>query len=316
LRETNGSATVGLFSDWATGYYHSEYIALHLEALAPGQTIHLGDVYYTGSPKEVENHMEHPLQRQQLLAHRPVWLLNGNHEMMHHGIPFLDFIARKHATNPGQQPQESTYFCLYNDRYQNIGIDTDYTADGRFPADTQRSWLADRLHEGRANGKVNILLTQHEPYSNGPMQALLDADLRQLVLAEQLVDVWFWGDEHYAGLYAPSEETPFIGACIGHGGYPFPTRDRGSVTPDQKLARLVWWEAAARFPAHLGVRQDVGNNGLCHLELAPDALTLKFIDWRRQLRYHTRLAVTNGWVFLPDEPIYEGPPGGTCGNPA
>lgn len=314
LRQVDGKTTLALFSDWGTGYYHSHYIIKHITAMHPGQAIHLGDVYYAGSPTEIRNYMQAMLNP--LLTSVPVYPLNANHEMMHHGVPFFEFLRFKHDI--GQiQPQESTYFCLHNDHYQVIAIDTDYYENGRYKNEALAEWLWTRLHEGRANRKINVLLSQHEPYGPGGVEPLLSHDLRQLILDEQLVDLWFWGDEHYAALYSPGQEAPFIGACIGHGGYPYRRQSRPLVTPPTDVARLVWAETAPRFPTHLAeARHDVGNNGFCWLELTPDAIVLKFTDWRRQLRYHTRLNVRNGWLLMPEHPIYEGHPDGECGHPA
>ncbi len=317
LRESAGKATLGLFSDWGTDYYHSQYIARHLANLRPDQAVHLGDVYYAGSPDEVKDYMQRQLEfAPDLLSKFPVYLLNANHEMYHNGRPFFDFIQRKYNDNPVLQPQESTYFCLYNDHYQVIAIDTDYYEDGRYDDSNFDGWLEERLREGKAHDKINILLTQHEPYLKGT-EPLLTEDLWEL---QSLIDLWFWGDEHGAALYDRGPQASFIGCLIGHGGYPFFRRNRNWAEPPPDVARVAWVETAARFPDHLGaefpdVRVDVGNNGFCWVELLPDRVVLKLIDWRRQLRYHTQLAVKNGWLFLPDQPLYVGPETGTCGNP-
>jgi microsomal dipeptidase-like Zn-dependent dipeptidase len=319
LRENANVATLGLFSDWGTGYYHSRYIARHLSDLSPGQIVHLGDVYYAGSPKELGDYAGGVLAP--LLERLPVHLMNANHEMMHHGIPLLELIAEKQRRHPAQQPQESTYFCLYNDHYQVVAIDTDFHGGGRFRSVELQAWLAQRLIEGRASGKVNILLTQHEAFLSGKnVSALLGDDLKKLVLEQQLVDLWFWGDEHGAALYHPGPKAPFIGALIGHGGYPFSLRKREWATPDPEIARVAWVETAPRFPNHSGstARQDVGNNGFVWLSLEPTGIELKFVDWRRQLRYHTRIIRDHsrqGRLYLPDTPIFEGPSTGTCGKP-
>jgi hypothetical protein len=304
----DGVATVALFSDWAAGYYHSLYIARHILRQRPLQAIHLGDTYYTGSPDETTSYLEAPLQP--LVAQFPVWVMNANHEMMHNAIPFFHYIKRKHGAN---QPQESTQFCLHNDHYQVIGIDTAYHKSGRHPDQASQAWLLEQLQAGRQQKKVNILLSQNEPYAKGQVSDLLKRDLRAAVLEQQLVDLWFWGDEHFCALYAPGPGAPFIGSCIGHGGYPYPVRKEADVAPPAGVASLVWYEKAARFPQHLSdTRHDVGNNGFCMLELSPQSISIKYIDWRNQLRYHTQLTVQNGWVAMPDAPVFVGPDGGSC----
>jgi len=314
LRQVDGRTTLALFSDWGSGYYHARYIIKHIASMNPGQAIHLGDVYYAGSPTEIKRHFQEILSP--LLTSLPIYTLNANHEMMHNGVPFFEFLQFKHGLG-ASQPQESTYFCLSNDFYQVIAIDTDYHENGRYRDAALVEWLDTRLQEGRAKRKINILLSQHEPYNPRGVEALLHEDLKPLVLDEQLVDLWFWGDEHYAALHRTGSGAPFIGACIGHGGYPYRRQTGPLVAPPAEVARLEWAETAPRFPLHLAAaRHNVGNNGFCWLELTPDAVLLKFIDWRRQLRYHTQLEVRNGWLFMPERPIYQGHPDGECGQPA
>jgi len=311
LRSRDDVATVGLFGDWATGYYHSRYIAKHLASMAPDQAIHLGDVYYAGSPRELGDHLAAPLDG--LLAQCPVYLMNANHEMMHEGIPYLDFIRAKH--DAARQPQESTYFCLRNTHYQVIGIDTAFHESGRHPDTQIQGWLMSRLAEGRREKKINILLSQNEPYSKGMIQKLLSADLREAVLEQKLVDLWFWGDEHYCALYGPGAAAPFIGCCIGHGGYPYPRRTRQELEPPLGVATLLWGETAARFPKHIArSRQDVGNNGFCWMELKPLEVALTFYDWRRQIRYAIRIAVKDGGLILPEVLPTPSSEEGTCNH--
>ncbi|MFP2924055.1 hypothetical protein ACLESO_02320 [Pyxidicoccus sp. 3LG] len=230
LKAAGDKATVALFSDWGSGYYHSRYIAWHIARLGAMQAIHLGDVYYTGTKQEFSEHFE-PILDSDIVKTIPFFAMNANHEMDTHGIAYLDYLRRKRERGgqPGfvAQPQEGSYFCLDNAHYQVIGIDTAYWKNGRCRAqdagcDRMRAWLEERLRSGRQQGKVNILLSQNEPYMDKRRDLLGDLDF---VLGGSgqgsLVDLWFWGDEHFCALYPPTERTPFIGSCIGHGGYPY-----------------------------------------------------------------------------------------------
>jgi hypothetical protein len=296
LLERNGRTTVALFSDWGTGYYHSNYIARHIVHLEAAQAVHLGDVYYTGTRGQFDEQFTPLLDR--VMRAMPLYTMNANHEMDSHGIPYLEFLAAKNALGPGtghaEQPQETSYFSLVNDRYQLVAIDTAFHGNGRYKNADLRAWLRARLEAGRDAGRITILLSQNEPYgpSGGDSVAarelrdLYEKDLRAWV-KEGLVHAWFWGDEHFAALYAPNDEVPFVGSCIGHGGYPY-GRMHDDTRPGD-VTRVVWTETEARFPQDTGQRQDRGNNGFCLLTLDTEGIHLDYWDWLLRRRHQADL---------------------------
>jgi hypothetical protein len=228
----------------------------------------------------------------------PLYAMNANHEMDSHGIPYLEFLATKKALGPATghaaQPQETSYFSLVNDAYQVVGIDTAFHGNGRYKNDELRSWLRDRLEAGRDAGRTTILLSQNEPYGPSGGDSVAARELRDLYkkdlsafVNEGLVHAWFWGDEHYAALYEPNDDVPFVGSCIGHGGYPY-GRMQIDAHPDD-VTRVVWAETEARFPEDTGQRQDRGNNGFCMLRLRADGIRLEYWDWLLRKRHQVDL---------------------------
>jgi len=301
LAEKNGQTTIALFSDWGTGYYHSNYIARHVVQLGAAQAVHLGDVYYTGTAGQFNEQFTPLLDR--VIRAMPLYAMNANHEMDSHGIPYLDFLATKKALGPdtghAAQPQETSYFALVNDRYQVVGIDTAFHGNGRYEDDGLRAWLRARLESGRDAGRTTILLSQNEPYGPSSGDSVAAREHRDLYtkdlgdwVKEGLVHAWFWGDEHYVALYEPNDEVPFVGSCIGHGGYPY-----GRVHDDTRasdVTRVVWTETEARFPEDTGQRQDRGNNGFCRLTLREDGIRLEYWDWLLRLRHGAELRRDGG----------------------
>jgi hypothetical protein len=301
LTARGGQTTVALFSDWGTGYYHSRYIARNINHLAVAQAVHLGDVYYTGTGSQFEEQFTPPLV--DLIKTMPFYAMNANHEMDSHGIPYLEFLAMKRqlGTQAGfvAQPQESSYFCLSNDSYLVIGIDTAYHNKARYKNDDLRAWLRSRLEEGRDAGKVTILLSQNEPYGPEHGDSVAARGLRELYTKdlgdwarEGLIHLWFWGDDHYAALFASNDDVPFLGSCIGHGGYPY-GRMHVDSRPDD-VTQVVWAETEARFPEDTGQRQDRGNNGFCVLNLESDGMALTYWDWLLRQRFQARLVRDGG----------------------
>ena len=87
-----------------------------------------------------------------VLRHMPFYTMNANHEMDSHGIPYFAFLKHKRprgrAGTIHAQPQEGSYFCLSNDHYQIIALDTAYAENGRCRDAGMLDWLRDHLHRG------------------------------------------------------------------------------------------------------------------------------------------------------------------------
>jgi hypothetical protein len=267
---------VALFADFGTGLYHSRYIARQLVTAKYPYAIHLGDVYYAGREQEFAQQFRAPLEP--LLGSTRLFTMNGNHEMFSLAVPYFRYIADRRNAHPQLQEQEGSYFCLRGQSAQIIGIDTDYFGYKRFRDASLLNWLTRQLEHGRANRLTNIVLSGDEPYqygSPGPT-ALLEKDLREIVVDRALVDLWFWGNTHYCALFDRTAATPFVGSCIGHGGFPYGRQKPGAASP----APVRFLETQARFPEWTRVRQDRGNNGYCVLTLEKDgALRLRYVDW-------------------------------------
>jgi len=101
---------------------------------------------------------------------------------------------------------------------------------------------------------INILLSANEPYSykSGENTELLTEDLNTFV-REGLIDFWFWGNEYYCALYKRAGDAPFIGSCIGHGGFPYSRIERKDVKGDLRN-RTKFLETRARFPRPCGAK--------------------------------------------------------------
>jgi hypothetical protein len=283
---SDGSTRLALFSDFGTGLYHSRYIAKQLAAGGFPYAIHLGDVYYAGRQSEFDEHLIAPLQPLVDRGAR-LFLLNANHEMYSGAEPYFAYLDAKRTARPDTQEQVGSYFCLDSDAFRIVGIDTAYHAFGRHKESRLNLWLSNVLREGRANGSLNILLSQNAPfrYPSERLDPLLAEDLAPLA-TEGLIDLWFWGDLHYCALYGPSTRAPFIGSCIGHGGKPYELKKVGLPSP----APVVWLEAAARFPRQMRLRPDRGNNGYCVITLQGDGnVHLRYVDWMGNTRAQAQL---------------------------
>ena len=138
------------------------------------------------------------------------------------------------------QPQP--FFCLENERWRLIGLDTAYN-DGRLkprdasdPITGQWNWLIEILK--KSDGKKNILLTHHQPVSAhttefNNSQPLRD-DVAALLATEGVnpdaIFGWFFGHEHRCALYKDSE-TQFNARLIGNGCIPHRVQTEKDADP-------------------------------------------------------------------------------------
>jgi 3',5'-cyclic AMP phosphodiesterase CpdA len=175
--------------------------------------LHLGDVYYSGWKEEY---------RSRFLPFWPVrsvsegvasWALNGNHDMYSGGHGYFGYLL----SDPRFAGQaRSSRFCLRNDHWQLLGLDTAYEDDDL--AGDQGSWVADKQ---RASRRKTMLLTHHQPFS-----AFEEVDppfLKKLApaFAVRGIDAWLWGHEHMCCVYDSNlRDYLGFGSCIGHGGVP------------------------------------------------------------------------------------------------
>src|SRR5260370_26248999 len=111
-------AVVALFSDWVTGEPTAQRAMDQIRLHRPTHAIHLGDVYYSGTPREAQRRFLGVSEK-----HGPpttscsYFSLNANHDMYSGGDGYFDSILPKFA-------QEGSYFNLRNPYWQLIGIDS------------------------------------------------------------------------------------------------------------------------------------------------------------------------------------------------
>ncbi|MBN8230327.1 hypothetical protein JYK02_22695 [Corallococcus macrosporus] len=279
---------VALFADFGTGEYASRYIARQL--VMRGErldcAVHLGGVFYAGRQGEFDAHVAEPLEP--LLGTTSLLTLNAPPEMRSGAGAYFRYLDERRGAGR-RHPQEGSYFCLAAERFQLIGLDTAWFEAGRHREPALLQWLEQRLSEGRRRGAMNILLSHAAPYGPDAKQLspLVTEDLRALVVEREWVDLWCWGGTQAGALYDRAPGLPFLGASLGHGGFPSERRD----APDYPAAPVRFFESRPRFPEWTGVRQDRGNHGHATLWLHADGTaSLRFTDWMGQVRCEATLS--------------------------
>ena len=256
LLDENDSANkvrVSLAGDWGTGTSEAESVADRIRQFNSHFTIHLGDVYYVGDPQSVNENclgIKNPSNNYDPvkwpIGSKGSFSLNGNHEMYANGIGYFDVLLPRLGLRDASGVmlgQQTSFFCLQNQYWRIIAIDTGYNSIGvpilsHIPLindipgiggncrlkDELINWITGVVKPDQDQRGL-IVISHHQDYSafqnqyKKPAQQMWDAGIRRSVL-------WFWGHEHrLAGydLYGTGDLKSF-GRCIGHGGMPV---DRG-----------------------------------------------------------------------------------------
>ena len=297
---------IALAGDWGTGTDEAFHVAARMSEFRPHYTIHLGDVYYVGDPAEVgANFLGVHNPR---LPYRPckwprgsegAFALNGNHEMLARGFGYFDHILPKLGVRSSRQGQRASYFCLENDHWRILALDTGYNSIGSpiiehfvepdcaLP-DELIEWLRTVVRPRSDDPRGIVILSHHQYVSRfdhcypRPGQQLAEFFSRPVL--------WLWGHEHRLAIYEeaamPGGVTAF-GRCIGHGGMPV---DLPPAAPLHDYA--VEFVDARVYPNDENLK--VGFNGFAEMTLRGDALTLDYVDLKGTRVFHEVWTVDKG----------------------
>ncbi|TCR60562.1 DNA/RNA non-specific endonuclease [Bosea sp. BK604] len=247
----NPASRIAIFGDWGTGAGPARLVMSNIREKRPDILLHLGDIYYSGTPDETKVNFEDVIaEAYQGAQQRPaIYTLCGNHDMYSGGQGYHDLIAR---LNTGKLRQKASWFCLRatDNSWQILAMDSgrnDYHPllhRQTFIEEAEQLWLVERVKDfpGRT-----ILASHHQLFSafdapGGPLPSgaadpvnrRLKSVLDKLVAAGGNIVAWFWGHEHNLGVYEPYAGLA-RGRCVGHGGVPVFTDE----DPYEPLAELV-----------------------------------------------------------------------------
>lgn len=233
----NSQSKIAILGDWGTGNEPARNVLRCIASLEPDYLIHLGDIYYSATKKEVQKNFVEMVDIE-IRAARPqvqIYSLSGNHDMYSGGEAYYDLVK---TLNDPPYDQAASFFCLRSadGSWQFLAMDTglhDYSpvavADAlTFIEEDEQKWLLDRVQE--FSGKT-ILLSHHQLFSAfsriGPSDpsgqqacnANLLATFETLKSAGAEIPAWFWGHEHNLCIYEPYAGLEF-GRCLGHGAIP------------------------------------------------------------------------------------------------
>lgn len=267
---------VALAGDWGSGTPSAYRVRQRLQEQAPDMTIHLGDIYYSGTVKEVEQYFLGPDDWYR--GPLGTYALNANHEMYSGGAGYFERLL------PALH-QQTSYFCLANAHWRIVAVDTGYYTKF-FPLlellvaarllklhRANRRWLQDVVFADPDDRRPVILLSHHQWFS-----AFEDEYTR---LGRQLrpyldrVLLWFWGHEHrFAayGVFGLGDGPQVRARCIGHGGMPIELGAR-----PKRPRHLVCYDTRPN-PANAIGHEPIGYCGYALLGFDANTLTVQYYD--------------------------------------
>jgi len=207
---------IALAGDWGSGTCEARSLGRLMAAGQPHHTIHLGDVYYAGTPSQFQSNMLGlPRDGRGIGVAWPkgsvsTFFMNGNHEMISGGRGLFE-------QGFAYTGQETTYAAYLSQHWRMLLLDTGYesykkNSDGSRMAigkgtqsplpDQVVSWLENEVRLGDSNDKRGIIvMTHHQPYSVWEGRFLAAAKQIDNMLPENRTLLWFFGHEHRLAFY-------------------------------------------------------------------------------------------------------------------
>jgi Calcineurin-like phosphoesterase len=198
---------IAILGDWGTGLYGAPVSAKTIAAEGGYDLlVHLGDVYYAGTPKEEhENFMAFWPDVDGALSRT----CNSNHEMYSGGEGLYK------VTMPAFG-QAATCWAVQNDHWLLIGLDSAYSEHDL--THDQQSWVQ-RLLSAASDRRV-ILFCHHQPFSLLDHQGPKLTSKLGRILDSGRITAWYWGHEHRCVIHDLHPQWKLHGRCVGHGGFP------------------------------------------------------------------------------------------------
>lgn len=288
-------ATISLLSDWASNTLES-----HLVARQTGTndySIHLGDTYYVGNEKEIASNFNTDYAGTWPYGTLGSFALLGNHEMYSSGkcyfqqlLPYMGNYVKEQ-----NQIQQASFFCLQNEYWRIIGLDTGYYSLkgwlGLKPNlnlelhDYQKEWLQNIVKLNDDNRGL-IFLSHHQAFS-----AFEDEFPNPLKYISSLLQpgrdiLWLWGHEHWFSIYGANRlenGSNVFARCVGNSGMPVeidsknkPKQPRSSNFPDPVNRNLTLYDNREREVIDGKIK--LGYNGFLILNLLENKLRIDYFD--------------------------------------
>lgn len=258
------NARIAIVGDWGTGQEAAQEVLAQIARKTPDVVIHMGDVYYSGTAFEMQNYFYNIWSHALDLSKIATYTLCGNHDMFSGGAPYYNLID--------QLGQPASYFCLRNDDWQFVAMDTGLhdcdpvCAKPTYLEDSELAWVADKIQN--RGSRRTVLLSHHQLFAANEaicgqsVNPQLSAQLSPLL---PNVAMWLWGHEHNLVVY--EEYMGVLARCIGHGAFPIGVGE---------IPTTPLFPAVPIAPVRLGNNGTFFNHGYVIMDLAGSSATLSY----------------------------------------
>jgi hypothetical protein len=287
--------TVALLSDWASDTVESQLVARH--AADNDYSIHLGDTYYVGNKKEIAENFNTDFGGTWPYGKFGSFALLGNHEMYSSGrsyfqqlLPYMGNFVCDH-----NQTQLASYFCLENDYWRIIGLDTGYdslkgllglNANTKLDLhDEQKQWLKDTVKINDDKRGI-IILSHHQLFSAFEEEFPNPGKYISSLINPGRDILWFWGHEHWFSVYGPNKlgnSSNVYARCVGNSGMPVeinrrkkPKSPKSEDVSNAANRNLILYDNRQR--EIINGKISLGYNGYAVLHLNGNGLKIVYYD--------------------------------------
>jgi 3',5'-cyclic AMP phosphodiesterase CpdA len=258
IASKTGSDTVkiAIVGDWGTGNEIAATVMQHITAQNPDYIVHLGDVYYSGTPDERKHYFHIGEERHHLLALWPQeyagrsFTLNSNHEMYTGANGYFDVALGDPSTPFTAQKNQGCFALTFGD-WTLLGLDSGYfgTSFDAFMQGSigdegtpQREWIKGL----NLDGEKTVVFTHHTGFAEDctSVNELWTQVYQSLGKKDPFA--WYWGHVHNGIVYespltipqegSPDFKTNTFARCSGHGAIPY------GNTPSLDIPQVVWRE--------------------------------------------------------------------------
>jgi hypothetical protein len=287
--------TVALLSDWASDTFESHLIAR--QAADNDYSIHLGDTYYVGNKKEIADNFNTDHQGTWPYGKQGSFALLGNHEMYSSGrsyfqqlLPYMGNFVKDH-----DKAQQASFFCLENDYWRIIGLDTGYyslkgilglSANVKLDLhEQQKEWLEKTVRLDDDNRGL-IILSHHQCFSAFEEEFPKPGEFISSLIKPSRDVIWLWGHEHWFSVYGPNKldnGSNIFARCVGNSGMPVEINKKKELkTPKNADCSNPVNRNLALYDCRERERIDgeiaLGYNGFVVLDIASNNLTINYFD--------------------------------------
>lgn len=165
------NATIAIVGDIGTGTVVAENVLRAVCKFKPDAILHVGDVYFSGTKREIENWLVKMIQKvlKEENLNIPFFTIPGNHEYFTGNVALLNALDSNKLVCNESQKQQTSYFCLKteDDGWQFLAMDTGYNGHYMNVAKGALKSTLEHLHIGEVK-KPEPQDFSHWPKNHNP----------------------------------------------------------------------------------------------------------------------------------------------------